>query len=615
MPSRLEKLQENTRQFYAGDIGPSELALRQFGEYGGYVGDLGEMLTDPVMNASILGSGMLTGGEGVSLNDLIGYGMEQLTQTPVGQAAVQYSQENPRLFQNTGAALNIAGAIPVLRGPAQFLNKLFKNTDTMVTGGGFNLPFYSGGKGTQVLSAGLEAAEAIPDTIYDAVVPSRVAAVRESGFGTKRRREISETKEGEASAVAGDYMNRQTGADIDPNSGSPLIAQGPIGDKNFIAIGLDAKKQRNEVFGHTFGNDIPEGIANFHMDDIYNSQGINKKRTPTEVAVSRPEAATGTKVSIGKEATGTSTISSLLGRTFSQGGFADKYVNMKKTLLKDKSVELTKRDQIEIAQIAGSLNKNTIRHIYNSWRNMEGNFAFVERERLIGAPTRFEIPKLPSANQKVEPVEVLETILKARLKEQNGLGNKLTDKEIFYLSEWERLGANRTRVYDSKGNRIDADNIADIAVPEGPIHLSTAHYSSAKALGGVRDTISLDFDNGKMYTTISDGHDMFGVDPIGGHGLVTIVPTQITDIGKGTYDAARARSRPQADYKKEQKEAALRLQESTGIPMKPQENPLAYNRRVIGEYQATPQRQDYVTVGKNIANAGVVGFQTDNNDQ
>lgn len=614
MPTRAEKLQENARQFYAGDIGKAELTLRQFGEYGGYLGDLGEMLTDPIMNASILGTGMLTGGQGVSLNDLLNQGMEQLSKTPVGQAAARYAQENPRTVQNTGSAFNILSAIPVLRAPAKYANSLLRNTDTMVQGGALNVPFYGGGRGQQVLSFIGETAEAIPDTLFDMFMPSRIATARETGLGTKRREEISTTKEGEASAVAGDYMQRQEGSVIDNESGASFVSQGPIGDKNFIATGLNAKKQKSEVRQFIGGEDIPDNVADFHVNDVYNAHGVYKKSNPVEIAVSRPEAATGTQISIGKEATGTSSVSSLLGRAFS-GNFVDKYANFKKMLLKDADVGLTKRDQIEIAQVAGSLNKNTIRHIYTSWKNMEGNFDLVERQRLVGGATRFEKPKISAADQKVEPADVLETILKARLKEQNGLGNKLTDKEIFYLSEWERLGANRTRIFDSQGNRIDADNIADIAIPEGPIHLSTSHYSSAKALGGVRDTVSLDFDNGKMYTTISDGHDMFGVDPMGGHGLITVVPTQVTNIGKKTYDSKRARSRTKEEYTKQQMEAAKRLERISGIPMKPNENPLAYNRRVIGEYKAEAQRKDYVTAAGNIAEAGIIGFQTDNDNQ
>jgi len=604
MASRLERLQENVRQYNANEITPPELLLQQAGEYTGAVGDLAALIDEPIMSSSILGTGMLGGG--VSLNDLIDYGMERAVESDLGQRAMSTIRNNPRLFENVAAGLNVAGAVPVIGYPFRTANKLMKNVETMV--GGFNTPFYGGGKGQQGISFVGEALEAVPDTIYDMFSPQRSATSRETNLGTRRRNEIANIKEGEASAVAGDYMARQRGGDISNERRSTFVSDGPIGDKNFIAIGLDAKKERPRVQQLITGGDIPEDIANFHMSDIYKAHGITKKTSPTEIAVSRPEAATGSQISIGKEATGTSSVSSLLGRVFS-GNTPQTYLNYKKSLFKDKNIELTNQDRVEIAQVAGSLNKNLIRQIESAWKNKDKVGKRVQTERMTGVVSKAELPKPSKKDISTDSADTLKTILKARLKEQNG--KDLTDKEIFYLSEWERLGANKTRVVDSNGNRLNSDTIADIKDFDGPIHLSTAHYSSAKALGGVRDTVSFDFDSGKMYTTISDGHDMFGLDPAGGHGLVTVVPTQVTNIGKKTYDSTRARSRSKDDYKKGQEEAAARLEQISGIPRNKGENPLAYNKRVIGEYQAPVRARDYFDVAGRAAELGIVTGQYD----
>ena len=75
-------------------------------------------------------------------------------ESDLGQRAMSTIQENPRLFENLGAGLNIAGAFPVVGYPFRTANKLMKNVETMVDG--FGLPFYGGGKGQQGLSfAGL----------------------------------------------------------------------------------------------------------------------------------------------------------------------------------------------------------------------------------------------------------------------------------------------------------------------------------------------------------------------------------------------------------------------------------------------------------------------------
>ena len=602
--SRLDRLQENARKYRAGEIIPPELLLRQAGQYAGAVGDVAAMVDEPLWSSSAFGTGLF--GDGVSANDLIDYGMKSAVESNLGQRVMSTIQENPRLFENLGAGLNIAGAVPVLGYPFRTANKLMKNVETMV--GGFNLPFYGGGKGQQGLSFIGEALEAVPDTISDMYNPQRSANVRETRLGTRRRNEIADTKEGEASAVAGEYMARQQGRTISEDSGSPFISDAPIGNKNFVAIGLNARTEKPRVQSLVAGEDIPENIANFHMSDIYSAHKIDEKGKPTEIAVARPEAATGSQISIGKEATGTSSVSSLVGRTFS-GKSAERYLNNKRSLLKDKNVELTGRDYVEMAQIAGSLNKNVIREIESTWRNRAAISRRVEAERTTGSIAKADIPKISGEAPATTPSETLDIILRARLKEQNG--KPLNDKETIYLAEWERLGANRTRVFDKDGNRIDSNTIADIRDFEGPIHLSTAHYSSAKALGGVRDTISIDLDSGKMYTTISDGHDMFGLDPAGGHGLVTVVPTQVTNIGRKTFESKRAKSRSKEDSKRELEEAASRLEQRSGIPRNKGENPVAYNRRVIKEYQANIRARDYFDVAGRTAELGVVTGQYD----
>src|SRR6056300_60079 len=105
MASRLERLQENVRQYNANEITPPELLLQQAGEYTGAVGDLAALIDEPIMSSSILGTGMLGGG--VSLNDLIDYGMERAVESDLGQRAMSTIRNNPRLFENVAAGLNV----------------------------------------------------------------------------------------------------------------------------------------------------------------------------------------------------------------------------------------------------------------------------------------------------------------------------------------------------------------------------------------------------------------------------------------------------------------------------------------------------------------------------
>lgn len=61
---------------------------------------------------------------------------------------------------------------------------------------------------------------------------------------------------------------------------------------------------------------------------------------------------------------------------------------------------------------------------------------------------------------------------------------------------------------------------------DGFLHISDSHGSREKELGGVNDMISIHPESGDVFVTISDAHDMFGFNPVGGRGLVAITPPQ-----------------------------------------------------------------------------------------
>ena len=76
---------------------------------------------------------------------------------------------------------------------------------------------------------------------------------------------------------------------------------------------------------------------------------------------------------------------------------------------------------------------------------------------------------------------------------------------------------------DSDGNPVlDADGYPEVD-EDGFIYFASSHHSSEKVLGGVHTTTAFNPKTGETFVVISDGHDIFGFNPAGGKGLVTIV--------------------------------------------------------------------------------------------
>jgi hypothetical protein len=561
------RFSSDIEKYAQGDITAPELALRGLGEATGLFGEAVAYPLSAAWNA------LPTEGINQAVSELA----QRAMSTEPAQAALGYLQENPRLARNLGSAVNVASVLPAGRAATSLPNRLAANTETMV--GGFGLPFYGGGKAQQYGSFLGETIEAIPQTLTDALVPSKAATARATGLGARRRAEIAAgTEKGGdfASAIAGDYMARQQGKTISPNKASSLVDNAPIGVANYKAVGLNASTDKDKIISEVFDSaDIPDTVKQRHLGDIYAGHGVNKrlnKEKQVEIAVKRPDAPN-SRV-IGMEATGSAGGPFITRAFFSKT--PDAYLNVKKAMTKDKGAELTRKDYIELAQISGGFTKQ----LYNK----------------LATPAKRKFKTKTTDN----PQTVVDTVLRARLKES--YNKKLTDKEKFYLDKWKQEGSPVKEIKDDMGAVVSSKSLGDIQEGNGIVHLATGHYSSAKELGGVRDTVSLDLDNMKMYTTISDGHDMFGLDPVGGHSLVTVVPTQVVDLKARKFDNARMKSRD----KTAEKQAAKALEQRTGIPMNKGESPIAYNKRVIGEYQAPVELQDYLGTARRAGQAGLL---------
>ena len=142
------------------------------------------------------------------------------------------------------------------------------------------------------------------------------------------------------------------------------------------------------------------------------------------------------------------------------------------------------------------------------------------------------------------------------------------------------------------------------------IYIGTSHISEAKELGGVNDFIAINADTGDVYSIISDQHDMFGFDPVGGSSLVTMTPVQRSNFKAPATErysmednlnsriSKGGKSKPEGDRRAEVMQAAKNLEKMSGIPMNKGENPVTYNLRVLKEYEPKTQGRDVATVSR-----------------
>ena len=158
---------------------------------------------------------------------------------------------------------------------------------------------------------------------------------------------------------------------------------------------------------------------------------------------------------------------------------------------------------------------------------------------------------------------------------------------------------------DAEGNPDFDDDGYPIPDEDGFLYFVDAHHSSEKALGGVRSTTAFNPTTGETFVTISDGHDIFGLNPMGGKGLVTIVePTRWNAYDKskaGTTEKIGAS--PRGSYG----QAVEDLYNMTGVQpsgQNPGQELTGLMTDFAQQYRPTPTAGDKARAGFNQISAG-----------
>ena len=523
-----------------------EVALAGLGETGSMVGD--------VLNMPL---------EALGVNELVGQATEAALSIPAGQTAMQKVQEvqqqYPRASENVGnlfGALNIVPGMQAPRVAGQAANKLLRNVDTMVEGGPLKRlegPLKAVGVPAQtaegmfkfygpapLLSFAGEAAQAVPGTIREVFSPTARANERAKGVSQRRVNEVTAPSSSEGdldvgSIYAGENIYRQMGRNVDET----LIATVPMTAKNtrLVEPQWNERNVRREIFEPL--DQVPVEVQDRALNHVKVVHGAGDN---THIVVREPQTQGFTKEGKGSAGRGPAAI-----RTLTSKNTVNNYAKALGKSIDDLSPD----DITDIVKAS---------FIANNPRLVK----LLEKE-------------FPGVSQQ----QTIERYLKGRLRQREGKAFRSNSAEKKLLDFLDNS-------FEEFGGKVSRDG--DF------IYLSQGYRSEMKDLGGVNQFIAVDTKNKDIYTLISDRHDMFGVDPIGGKGLITMGTMEKVRLGGG-YDAdintLKTKQR-QDRVKNREKEAVAKTEELTGIKRNKNESASEYSKRVLRDSQFSPEARDYL---------------------
>jgi len=460
---------------------------------------------------------------------------ERIMQTDVGQRAAQLASENPRAAATLGAVADIG----MLRGGASSIPASFQaiadNTPTKIEG------FYNSPDPMNKLMSTLKAA--VPNVglaVKQGFSPQAQATRRVIGTGEGRRAEYNESTGSirDANALQSSFMETQRRGETAP--AMDTVVGNTVEVQRFAQDWTDfSNKERVKQGLSSYTDDIPDNVLEGAMEHLYAAHGLSDKAGKTSLVVRRPQTGEGLQgEAIGvSKGTSPSAISALA---------SSKILDSAKQAMPDATPLEFYRRFVSVAK-QGHMDKIRL-------AIREGDLPEGTRSNLLNSYWRFKI------------------------REQKG--QKISKNQQKVLDFFDKAPEARLR---DRGN--------------GVYSFSESHASSAQDLGGVNDWVAIDTKNDKVYTMISDGHDMFGMDPPGGNSLLNTTPIYSFDIGTKKQEK-KDLDRPA--------ESVARIEEITGMKKQKGESNVQYQSRVMRDYKGTANLQDYMAVGKNVGRVGML---------
>jgi hypothetical protein len=359
------------------------------------------------------------------------------------------------------------------------------------------------GKGSAPAVRVMDEAERKADVLREAGLRKEADAILEQG-----RKDA--TKTGEDSAFTAMSIEGQQGKTIIPVEERGAFANSVYGTEYTArAIPQDDVVKLSDEIGNgnrLEGDDIPDNVTNRMVNHLVKGPHVDSKSS--DVYEYQVKGLDASRTSGIKESEGFRN-GSMLVRAFNKGD-SDKTITVFDSYIKalrgkKGGTDLTPEESIEFLQLASTLNKRNVDQI----------------NRAMFKPSQ------------MTDRQMLDSLAKARYYQREG--KNLTAKQNNLVKVFEDLvrggQINLNRITDEAGNQVGNLDFSKIKNPKGNVATSSYFLSQQKELGGVNQAMVMDIKNKTNYTMISDGHDIFGEAPLGGHHLITAQP--ITKRGWG----------------------------------------------------------------------------------
>jgi hypothetical protein len=465
---------------------------------------------------------------------------ERLMNTGVGQQALQLAQQNPRAAAVAGSLMDMGLTRTGGGALSQSLGAVADNTPTKIPG------FYDSPNPLSKLRATASAAVPnVPQAIKQGFTPSGQEQRRVVGTGPARRLEYSQTGgsretagEQRGNAMASAFIETQrrgeTSAPLDTVVGNTVEVQ------RYAQDWTDVNNMERVKEGLTsYTDDVPKNVVDTFTNHLVKVHGASSDPGKTSLVIRRPEtgeALQGEATGVAK-ATSPATISSLA---------SSRIIGSAKEALPN-------ADPLEFYTQFVSVAKHA------------------HSDKLRLAIRNGELPDEPRS-------VLLNRYWRLKIREKKG--QKINEKQQQVL---DYFNAAPKATLNDKGNGVYA--------------FQEAYASSAQDLGSVNIVGAIDTKNDTIYTMISDGHDMFGMNPPGGNALLNATP--IYSFKSGTKS-------PETKGVPRPEESVARIEEITGMPKQKGESNVQYQARVMRDYRGEANLQDYINVGKNVGKAGML---------
>ena len=582
----IDQRKKTEEKYQAGEITDIERGLLNVGGTGGHI----DTLISPPLDLMSETDKTLFGGVGGKTLGLIGQSVKDGDMTTLSPALSffnvglkeyeKWKEKNSRPAENFEALLNIVGMGGSKRVAQGAINTPAANVKTLLEG------FYGAGvgKASKGIAALQGLVEALPSALNNAFNPKTIAYERVTGIPQGKSKDISETQQ--LKKVLVKEKEGETTYVVDTDGKRHVFNKDKI-KQDKLGRNLIEDKDTGKLKRLTTEKKLVDRSKGDRIGASYTAESIAQQRGAKPGTTIIGEGPLGVVDEIAViQANNTAEVSRQL---FSKG------VNIG-------------------YDVPDAIKKKHLDHVYKVWgfnkdktdikiKNPEGPTSQISAEARLGNE------KIP----KTTPLKALgvkgEVTLIAKKNKPNLKGKG--------LSEWVKKLDPPVKVEDLKKEHIKRyygylNGVLEKAGEkkrfkledndDGFLHISDSHGSREKELGGVNDMISINPESGNIYTTISDQHDMFGINPLGGKGLVAVTPTQKSNFKTDVkFDVEDNLNKKETLAKME--EAADFIEQKYGIPRNKNENAVTYHMRVIGEIDPKANMGDYANAARRAAMA------------